>query len=171
MRLFCDVYEYYYGKLIKAPRNVIIRNQKQRNLYNSARQSLISTVAWKLSPETKSGLSEHAQGDTYLASIIAKKDFNQKLSQAIKFSRPIDSSEPIEISKKENIKYLSYLKQSWTDIGVEEFSKGLSAVYEIFKQYMESGIESIEDEEARNAVKEWIEENPDKHNILMYSKK
>ena len=166
-----DVYEYYYGKLIKAPRNILIRNQKQRNLYISARQSLISTIAWKLSPETKAGLSEHAEGDSYLASIIAKKDFNQKLSQALKFSRPVESSEPIEVSKKENIKYLSYLKQSWKDIGVEEFSKAISAAYEIFRQYVEYGIDSIEDLEVREAVREWVQENPDKNNILMYSKK
>lgn len=166
-----NTYEYFYGKLIKAPKNIFIRNQKQRNLYNSARQSLISTIAWKLSPETKSGLSEHAQGDAYLASIIEKKNYNQKLQQSMNFSRPVDYSEPMEISDKENIKYLSYLKQSWTDIGTEEFSKGLSAAYEIFRQYVESGLESIDDADVQSAVKEWVKENPDKNNVLMYSKK
>ena len=166
-----DSYEYFYGKLIRAPKNILIRSQKQRNLYNSARKSLISTIAWKLAPETKAGLSEHAQGDAYLASIIEKKNYNQKLDQALKFSRPVDYSEPMEISNKENIKYLSYLKQSWADTGVEEFSQGMSAAYEIFRQYIESGVDAIEDLEAREAVKEWIEENPDKNNVLMYSKK
>lgn len=100
-------------------------------------QSLRMALAWNYCPKTRQVASNLAQDDQYLR-ILLEKDNNGE-----------------ELTTKEQIKVNSYRKQMWQQAGSDEFKAALLRANEILTAYFESGIDSVNDDSAKEILKNY----------------
>ena len=94
-------------------------------------------LAWNYCPKTRQVASNLAQDDQYLR-ILLEKDNNGE-----------------ELTTKEQIKVNSYRKQMWQQAGSDEFKAALLRANEILTAYFESGIDSVNDDSAKEILKNY----------------
>lgn len=111
-----------------------IQNMGGLNKFNSLRMSLV----WHFCPNTRNVASNLAKKDGHLCALLVK-----------------EAEEEDSLTPKEQIKINSYRKEMWLRSGTEELKEGFRKAGEVLKQFKESGLSAIEDEEVRKILEDY----------------
>jgi len=132
--------------------------KKEKMMQNRRNQSLRSSLAWALSPNTRAEMKKNF--NPYIREILtqnteAAKIHKELFMHEITFKEAETSLSKVNISEKEKIALLSYFKKCWDAVSSEEYKKACEITKPFYDAYLEKGLDGIDNEAVRKIIEHW----------------
>ena len=157
-----DLEKHGYGS-----KAALLRAKKQED--NARNNSIRNTIAWTLSENTHQTMRENATPRT--REIIEKqkalKEIQDELITGnITYEEAEQLIKNLNLGKNDERDLLSFYKRCWDISGTEEWKQALRKAVELTEIYNQQGIDGIEDEDVKERLILWEQENGKKYSVV-----
>ncbi len=162
--------EYQLSKaLVEEEEQAFIK--KQETTKKEAYNSLFTAIRWSLCPKTREVMANIAKENKEIQRILKKLSRLEALEAKQEESKTPEYYED-EIRKntltsKEEITLKAYYKKVWKIAGTEEFASTKQKAAEIAQNFLENGIDSLDDNFTKQRIKRWLKNKPKEAKILL----
>ena len=145
--------------------------KKQETTKKEAYNSLFTAIRWSLCPKTREVMANIAKENKEIQRILKKLSRLEALEAKQEESKTPEYYED-EIRKntltsKEEITLKAYYKKVWEIAGTEEFASTKQKAAEIAQNFLENGIDSLDDNFTKQRIKRWLKNKPKEAKILL----